>query len=38
MQKYNFFQNNFASFKNVRTFAPDFEREIDHFDLLAQLV
>lgn len=28
MQRYNFFQKYFASIKNVRTFAPDFEREI----------
>ena len=26
MQIYNFFQNYFVSFKNVRTFAPDFAR------------
>ena len=28
MQKYKFFRNNFVSSKNVRTFAPDFERKM----------
>ena len=37
MQKYEIFQKYFVSSKNLRNFAPDFERK-NHPDLLAQLV